>query len=207
MNNAQRASARDAVTFQSDLQLNSSIGTVSIGVDRQPPEAVRPNDPLTPVVVNLRLFEPLQERERLPGDDGALWAHVSLVSAEGQLAMARLVPDILAIENLTTPVQFRPSPVTNEAHSRLIFRNMSIRQSGWFKIHISVIKTPTRGDDQGDGDPMVAAPQEVLGVDTRLIRVHAFAPVGERIGKQAGELSSLLNSFWLVFIIEMSCFR
>lgn len=117
------------------------------------------------------------------GEEGSLWAQVSLMSADGQMAMALFAPDILAAEDMVTPLSRELSASGTEENWSLAFRDLRIRHSGYFKIHIAVLRS-SQNDEQADDDPAIEPPRELMGVDTQVIRVHPFAPSSARTGKR-----------------------
>ena len=164
------------------VRRSALTGTISMSIDQQPPLEVRPGSRLPPIIVNIKRLRHKQG-ESWMGEEGSLWAQVSLMSADGQMAMALFAPDILAAEEMVTPL-FRELPAAHaEEKWSLAFRDLRIRHSGYFKVHVAVLKS-SQNEEQGDEDPAVEPPRELMGVDTQVIRVHAFAPslagTGER---------------------------
>lgn len=149
-------------------------GTISMSIDQQPPLEVRPGSRLPPIVVNIKRLRHKQGESWI-GEEGSLWAQVSLMSADGQMAMALFAPDILAAEEMVTPLFRELSATQAEEKWSLAFRDLRIRHSGYFKVHIAVLKS-SQNEEQGDEDPAVEPPRELMGVDTQVIKVHAFAP-------------------------------
>ena len=109
------------------------------------------------------------------GEEGSLWAQVSLMSADGQMAMALFAPDILAAKEMVTPLSRELSATQTEENWSLAFKDLRIRHSGYFKIHIAVLRS-SQSEERGDDDPAIDPPRELMGIDTQVIRVHAFAP-------------------------------
>ena len=153
---------------------SAQSGTISINIVQQPPHEVRPGSRLPPIVVNIKRLRH-QQGESWMGEEGSLWAQVSLMSADGQMAMALFAPDILAAEDMVTPLSRELSATRAEEKWSLAFRDLRIRHSGYFKIHIAVLRS-SQSEEQGDEDPAVEPPRELMGVDTQIIKVHAFAP-------------------------------
>ena len=156
--------------------------TISISIVQQPPLEVRPGSRLPPIVVNIKRLRH-QQCESWMGEEGSLWAQVSLMSADGQMAMALFAPDILAAEDMVTPLFREISATRAEEKWSLAFRDLKIRHSGYFKVHIAVLRS-SQSEEQGDEDPAVEPPRELMGVDTQIIRVHAFALPSARTGDQ-----------------------
>lgn len=172
----------EAVPTQSSSQGSTQTRTISISIDQQPPHELRPGNRLPPIVVNIRRLRN-QSHEDWLGEEGSLWAQVSLMSADGQMAMALFAPDVLAAEDMVTPL-FRELSITpTEEKWSLEFRDLRIRHPGNFKIHIAVLRS-SQSEEQGDEDPAVEPPRELMGVDTQVIRVHAFAPSLARTGER-----------------------
>ena len=170
---AHRMTAEDASSTQTLRRESTQTRTTSISIDQQPPLEVRPGSRLPPIIVNIRCLRD-QHGESWMGEEGSLWAQVSLMSADGQMAMALFAPDILAAEDMVTPL-FRELPATQtEEKWSLVFRDLRIRHSGYFKIHIAVL-TSSQSEERGDDDPALNPPRELMGIDTQVIRVHAFA--------------------------------
>lgn len=153
---------------------STQIRTISISIDKQPPPEVRPGNRLPTIVVDIRRLRQ-QRSESWMGEEGSLWAQVSLMSADGQMAMALLAPDILDAEDMVTPLFREFSATRTEERWSLAFRDLKIRHSGYFKIHIAVLRS-SQSEERGDEDPAIEPPRELMGVDTQVIRVHAFAP-------------------------------
>ena len=177
-----RKTAGEASSAQSHIQNSTQTRTISISIHQQPPLEVRPGDRLPPIVVNIRRLGH-QQGESLMGEEGSMWAQVSLMSADGQLAMALFAPDILAAEDMITPIFQEPSATPTEEKWSLSFRDLRIRHSGYFKIHIAVLRSSQR-EERDDEDPAIEPPRELMGVDTQVIRVHAFASSSARTGER-----------------------
>ena len=177
-----RMTAGEASPTQSFTQESTQTRTISISIDQQPPLEIRPGNCLPPIVVNIRRLKH-QGGESWMGEEGSLWAQVSLMSADGQMAMALFAPDILAAEYMVTPLFRELSATGTEERWSLAFRDLRIRHSGNFKIHIAVLRS-SQSEERGDEDPAVEPPRELMGVDTQVIRVHAFAPSLARKGEQ-----------------------
>ena len=168
------ATAGEVSSMQSLGRESAQSGTISINIVQQPPHEVRPGSCLPPIIVNIKRLRH-QQGESWLGEEGSLWAQVSLMSADGQMAMALFAPDILAAEDMVTPVSRDFSTTRAEEKWSLAFRDLRIRHSGYFKIHIAVLRS-SQSEEQGDEDPAVEPPRELMGVDTQIIKVHAFAP-------------------------------
>ena len=171
-------SAEEASSTQSFVRESTQSGTISMSIDQQPPLEVRPGSLLPPIVVNIKCLRH-QRGESWMGEEGSLWAQVSLMSADGQMAMALFAPDILGAEDMVTPLFRELSTTRAEEKWSLAFRDLRIRHSGYFKVHIAVLRS-SQSEEQGDEDPAVEPPRELMGVDTQVIRVHAFAPSSAR---------------------------
>lgn len=177
-----RMEVGEAIPTQSLSQGSTQNRTISISIDQQPPHELRPGNRLPPIVVNIRRLRQ-QSREDWMGEEGSLWAQVSLMSADGQMAMALFAPDVLAAEDMVTPLFREVSITPTEEKWLLEFRDLRIRHPGNFKIHIAVLRS-SQSEEQGDEDPAVEPPRELMGVDTQVIRVHAFAPSLARTGER-----------------------
>ena len=177
-----RKTAGEASSAGSHIENSTQTRTISISIDQQPPLEVRPGDRLPTIVVNIRRVGH-QQGESLMGEEGSMWAQVSLMSADGQLAMALFAPDILAAKDMITPIFQEPSAAPTEEKWSLSFRDLRIRHSGYFKIHIAVLRSSQR-EERDDEDPAIEPPRELMGVDTRVIRVHAFASSSARTGER-----------------------
>jgi len=145
---------------------------LSFSVDEDLAPEFRPNDPLPPVIATLRGLDSGDGETTL--DSGILWGQASLVSADGRVAMARVVPDILG-GSIVAPL------LRNNSHWLLVFDDLVIRHSGYFKIHIALMQTLQR-EARDDGESIIEAPQELLSAVTSLIYVHAFARLLGRSG-------------------------
>ena len=177
-----RTTAAEVSSAQRSVRESTQTRTISINIDQQPPLEVRPAHILPPIVVKIKRLR--HERgESWMGEEGSLWAQVSLMSADGQIAMALFAPDILAAEDIVTPLFRESSPGGTEEKWSSTFRNLSISHSGYFKIHIAVLRS-SQSEERGDDDPAVEAPRELMGIDTQVIRVHSFAPSSRRIGER-----------------------
>lgn len=174
--------AGEASSTQNLVRESTQIRTISISIEQQPPLEVRPGNRLSPVVVNIRRLRH-QRGESWMGEEGNLWAQVSLMSADGQMAMALFAPDILAAEDMVTPLFRDLSATRTEEKWSLAFKDLQIRHSGYFKIHIAVLRS-SQSEERGDDDPAIEPPRELMGVDTQVIRVHAFAPSPVRQGER-----------------------
>ena len=179
---ANRMTAGEASSTQSLVRESPQIRTISISIDQQPPLEVRPGNRLPPVVVSIRRLRH-RRGESWMGDEGSLWAQVSLMSADGQMAMAIFAPDILAAEDMVTPLVQEPSATRTEEKWSLAFKDLTIRRSGYFKIHIAVLNS-SQSEERGDDDPAIEPPRELMGVDSQVVRVHAFAPSLVRTGER-----------------------
>ena len=177
-----RQTVGEAISTQSLSQESTKTRTISISVDQQPPHEIRPSHRLPPIVVNIRRLRH-QSRGAWMGEEGSLWAQVSLMSADGQMAMALFAPDILAAEDMVTPLFRESSVAPTEENWSLEFGDLRIRRPGNFKIHIAVLRS-SQSEERGDEDPAVEPPRELMGVDTQVIRVHAFAPSLARTGER-----------------------
>ena len=164
----------EASSTQHLVRESTQSGTISMSIDEQPPVEVRPGSRLPPIVVNIKRLRH-QRGDSWMGEEGSLWAQVSLMSADGRMAMALFAPDILAAEDMVTPVSRELSADCAEERWSLSFRDLRIRHSGYFKVHIAVLRS-SQSEEQGDEDPAVEPPRELMGIDTQIIRVHAFAP-------------------------------
>ena len=176
----QRTTAEEVSSTQSVRQEGTQTRTISISIDQQPPLEVRPGNRLPPIVVNIRRLRH-QRGESWMGEEGSLWAQVSLMSADGRMAMALFAPDILAAEDMVTPLFRELSATQTEEKWSLTFRDLRIRHSGYFKIHIAVLRS-SQSEERGDDDPALEPPRELMGIDTQVIRVHAFAPASATTG-------------------------
>ena len=169
-----RMTGGEASSTQKLVRESTQSGSISMSIDQQPPLEVRPGSRLPPVIVNIKRLRH-QRGESWMGEEGSLWAQVSLMSADGQMAMALFAPDILAAEDMVTPLFREFSGDSSEEKWSLAFRDLRIRHSGYFKVHIAVLRS-SQSEEQGDEDPAVEPPRELMGIDTQIIRVHAFAP-------------------------------
>ncbi len=178
-------------TKPSSCQINTlatpSARILSFRVDSSLPSEIRTNEPLPPVVAVLK---GLDSGGEIPLDSGILWGQASLVSADGRLAMARVVPDILS-GSVVAPL------LRDSFNWFLEFDNLVIRQPGSFKIYISLMQTPHR-DDGGDGESIIEAPRELLSTVTSLIYVHAFARPSGTSGWDDLSISKLPADAYLV---------
>lgn len=151
----------------------SALGRfISISIDRQPPLEIRSDDSLPPIIVRVRSSRKQQDNEDVLGGNSSIFAQASLMSADGQTAMAVVVPDILSGSNMVTPLSREPPGNEDEENWSLNFTGLRIHRSGYYKIHIALIGSE-RG---GSSNLIVGPPRELMGVDTQVIRVHAFAP-------------------------------
>lgn len=171
---AQRMTAGEPSSTQNPTHESTQTRTISISIDQNPPLEVRPGNSLPPIVVNITRLRH-QRGESWTGEEGSLWAQVSLMSADGQMPMALFAPDILAAEEMVKPLFREVSDTSTEEKWSLAFRDLKIRHSGNFKIHVAVLRS-SQSDEGGDENPAVEPPRELMGVDTQVIRVHAFAP-------------------------------
>ena len=177
-----RMTAGETSSTQALLRESTQSRTISISIDQQPPREVRPGDRLPPIVTDIRRLRH-QQCDTWIGEEGGLWAQVSLMSADGQMAMALFAPDILAAEDIVTPLYRELSATWTEEKWSLVFRDLRIRHPGYFKIHIAVLRS-SQSEGREDDNPAVEAPRELMGVDTQVIRVHAFAPSLARTGER-----------------------
>ena len=169
-----RVIAGEASPAQNLIRESIQTRTISISIDQQPPPEIRPGNRLPPIVVNIRRLRH-RRSESWVGEAGSLWAQVSLMSADGQMAMALFAPDILVADDMITPLIRDFSATRTEEKWSLAFTELRIRHSGYFKVHIAVMRS-SQSEERGDEDPAVEPPRELMGVDTQVIRVHAFAP-------------------------------
>ena len=157
------------------LQPSPQYPIVFFSLDSQPPEEIRTNDPLPPIVVGLRIGR-IQRSDGITVDDNSLWGQASLVSADGRIATAQFRADILSGGSLVAPLLRTFSSVGEHNTWSLTFKDLVIREPGYFKIRIALIGT-SQDDSQSQGNPVIDAPTEQLSISTSLIRAHAFAPV------------------------------
>lgn len=179
---ANRMTAGEASSTQRFMRESTQTRTISISIDQQPPLEVRTGNRLPPVVVSIRRLRH-RRGESWMGEEGSLWAQVSLMSADGQMAMAIFAPDILAAEDMVTPLFRELSATRTEEKWSLAFKDLTIRRSGYFKIHIAVLKS-SQSEERGDDDPAIEPPRELMGVDSQVVRVHVFAPSLVRTGER-----------------------
>lgn len=179
-------------TEQSSCQINTlatpSARILSFCVDSSLPSEIRTNEPLPPVVAVLKGLD--SGDGETPLDSGILWGQASLVSADGRLAMARVVPDILS-GSVVAPL------LRDNCNWFLEFDTLVIRQPGSFKIYISLMQTSHR-DGGGNGESIIEAPRELLSTVTSLIHVHAFARPSRRSGWDDLSISKLPADAYLV---------
>ena len=152
---------------------NLHYPVLSFSVDRQPPAEIRTNLPLPPITVSLKTFV-TESGDDMISDVNNLWGQASLVSADGRIAMAQFRADILTGGSLVAPLLRSPLRQGEDNLWFLRFGGLVIREPGFFKIRITLIGT-SEDDGQNHGSVVVNAPTEQLSVDTRLLRVHAFA--------------------------------
>lgn len=144
----------------------ASTRVLSFRVENRLPANIRLNDILPPVVATLRGLDPADD------DDppyASMWGRISLMSADGRVAMAQIAPDIL-LGTVLTP--FQPP---NDGDWSLVFAGLKIRRPGYYRLHVALMQTSQRESEDG-GPPIVEAPRELLGAATDLIHVHSFAP-------------------------------
>ena len=115
-------------------------------------------------------------------DVNNLWGQASLLSADGRIAMAQFRVDILNGGSLVAPLLRGPLRQGEDNLWFLRFGGLVICEPGFFKIRIALIGT-SENDGQSHGSVIVDAPTEQLSVDTKLIRVHAFAAAWRGTGK------------------------
>ena len=169
----QNIHAGESSTSPAVVESNLHHPVLSFSVDRQPPTEFRTNLPLPPITVSLKTFV-MESGNNIILDVNNLWGQASLVSADGRIAMAQFRADILTGSSLVAPLlQSRPRQGEDSLWF-LKFRGLVIREPGFFKIRITLIGT-SEDDGQSHGSVVVDAPTEQLSVDTRLLRVHAFA--------------------------------
>ena len=155
------------------VESNSHYPVLYFSVDRQPPAEIRTSRPLPPITVSLKRFV-IESGDGMTLDVNNLWGQASLVSADGRIAMAQFRVDILNGGSLVAPLLRGPLRQGEDNVWFLGFRGLVICEPGFFKIRIALIGT-SENDGQSHGSVVVDAPTEQLSVDTRLIRVHAFA--------------------------------
>lgn len=163
------------------VESNSHYPVLSFSVDRQPPAEIRTNRPLPPITVSLKRFV-IKPGDGMTLDVNNLWGQASLVSADGRIAMAQFRVDILNGGSLVAPLLRGPLRQGEDNLWFLGFRGLVICEPGFFKIRIALIGT-SENDGQSHGSVVVDAPTEQLSVDTKLIRVHAFAAAWRGTGK------------------------
>lgn len=159
-------------TCQEEALATLPARILSFGVDRDLPSEIPTNDLLPPVVATLRGLDSGDGETHL--DSGSFWGQASLVSADGRLAMARVVPDVLS-GSVVAPL------LRNDSDWFLAFDTLVIRQPGYFKIYIALMQTSQR-EGGGNGEPIIEAPRELLSTVTSLVYVHAFARSSGRSG-------------------------
>ena len=163
------------------VESNSHYPILSFSVDRQPPAEIRTNQPLPPITVSLKRLV-IESGDGVTLDVNNLWGQASLVSADGRIAMAQFRVDILTGGSLVAALLRSPLRQGENNLWFLRFTGLVICEPGFFKIRIALIGT-SENDGQSHGSVVVDAPTEQLSVDTRLIRVHAFAAAWRDTGK------------------------
>ena len=173
--------ARESSTAPAVFESNSHYPVLSFSVDKQPPAEIRTNRPLPPITVSLKRLV-IESDDESTLDVNNLWGQASLVSADGRIAMAQFRVDILTGGSLVAPLLRSHLRQGKDNLWVLRFRGLVICEPGFFKIRIALIGT-SENDGQSHGSVVVDAPIEQLSVDTRLIRVHAFAAAWRGTGK------------------------
>ena len=165
--------AGESSTLPAVVESNLRYPVLSFSVDRQPPTEIRTDLPLPPITVSLRTFV-MEAGDDTILDVNNLWGQASLVAADGRIAMAQFRADILTGSSLVAPLLRSPPRQGEDSLWFLKFKGLVIREPGFFKIRITLIGT-SEDDGRSHGSVVVGAPTEQLSVDTRLLRVHAFA--------------------------------
>ena len=143
----------------------------SLSFNPQPPSEIRPQQQLPAYVVRLELTGSNIAGRISPFDRGAVNAISRFVTPDGQEINAEAISI--------------PRPVTAtapERHGRLDdvttwtfqFAPRSVNVSGYFRIRVSIVHTPVV--DRGQGEE-VDSPVRALTITSRVIHVHAFAPL------------------------------
>ena len=172
--------AGESSTSPAVVKSNSHYPVVSFSVDRQPPAEIRTNRPLPPITISLRILD-VELGDSMTLDVNNLWGQASLVSADGQIAMAQFRVDILTGASLVAPLKRSSLRQGEDNRWFLKFRGLVICEPGYFKIRIALIGT-SENDGQSHGS-LVDAPTEQLSVNSRLIRVHAFTAMWRGTGQ------------------------
>ena len=143
-----------------------------IAFEQQPPAQIRTGIRLPIFVVNLKLRGRGLLRNQAPIDDSNLNAMAALVAADGETPMTNFGNDVVMRPMTATPHQ-QHSQARDGLWWKFVFAPGEIFASGYFKIRVVVMHTPTA--DRGSGLEM-DSPVQLLSVTSRLIHVYAFAP-------------------------------
>ncbi|KAL9631415.1 MAG: hypothetical protein Q9164_005908 [Protoblastenia rupestris] len=153
-------------------QSNSSPIEFIVVFERQPPAEVRTGVRLPEFIVKLQLRSRGLDGSEPPIDDSNLNAMAALVAADGETPMASVGNDIIMRPLTATPRQHY-TIARDGMWWNFVFAPGEIFASGYFRIRIVVMHTPT--EDHGTGLEL-NSPIQLLSITSHLIHVHSFAP-------------------------------
>ena len=166
--------ARESASQPSAMPIQLVIAFV-----RQPPAEVRTGHVLPTFIVTLCVAGVnLQGRPSPIEPGGSINAVATIVTVDGQDPAASQGNPIL-MQPMTATAPERHFNVSDETEWTFAFvasnNGISIQASGYFRIRIVLINTPTIV--RGDGVTEVDSPIQLMSITSHVIHVHPFAPL------------------------------
>ncbi|KAL8896338.1 MAG: hypothetical protein Q9207_007757 [Kuettlingeria erythrocarpa] len=173
-------SATAAPAIEDAEGLRGALSPYQMHIIREPPVQVRPGNALIPAVrVALRTQETHEDEGARGRDLSSYWASVSLISADGLVALAPPSTTILS-GSLVDSIREPESAEGERDIGYVLFRNLVINQPGYFRLRISLLRMPSgTSDAETTGGGLLPSSSGVLNtgsVTTRIIHVHRDAP-------------------------------
>ncbi|KAI4171928.1 MAG: hypothetical protein LQ346_008681 [Caloplaca aetnensis] len=174
--NGPSGSATEASAIEDAGRVRSALSPYQMHIIREPPIEVRPGNTLIPPV---RVALRTQETGARAIDLNSYWASVSLISADGLVALAPPSTTLLS-GSLVDSIR-EPGSAENESGiGYALFQNLVINQPGNFRLRISLLRMPSGISDAGNTAGGLLPSSGVLNtgsVTTRVIHVHRDAPM------------------------------
>ncbi len=172
-------SATEASAIRDAERLRGALSPYQMHIITEPPIQVRPGNILIPPVrVALRTQETHEYGGAGAIDLSSYWASVSLISADGLVALAPPSTTLLS-GSLVDSIR-EPGPAEGDSDiGYVLFQNLAINQPGDFRLRISLLRMPSGISDAETTGGGLLPSSGVLNtgsVTTRVIHVHRNAP-------------------------------
>ncbi|KAL8762676.1 MAG: hypothetical protein Q9184_001383 [Pyrenodesmia sp. 2 TL-2023] len=159
--------------------LRGALSPYQMHIIIEPPIEARPGNTLVPpVVVALRAREIEEDGEARAEDLSSYWASVSLVSADGLVALAPPSTTLLS-GSLVDSIREPDSTEGESVVGYVLFQNLIINQPGDFRLRVSLLRMPSDISDADNAAGGLLPSSGVLNtgsVSTHVIHVHSDAP-------------------------------